>query len=386
MNKTIQDVSRNFFILRSEILKNGEIATPMDLPQPQKTKLDKEFAVYCNHLQPVILSISMKILKDLDKAMENVTKVLTKIYYSKTYEWKERSHLSYIYTISSNSAKMMKNKINRDKLVLESTLTSNEEGAKESILDYIDGNPNCDMLNYEINYLHNDSNLQFLKTIEIIEKMNDSEVIKDALGIKYDCATATWYIQDKHENLTYEEVAEKHGLNTAGAVKTKVFRAKKHIASELQKDIRYHQMEDGGCAEDGFINTFYRDGSIKMTVCVKDGKYNGSFTKYSKSGYVIARGTYLCGELHGEYKEFYTPDTDHGEDTIIEDGTSIKLTGTYKNGIKDGKWTRYWVDGSVMEEYEYMESFNQGEMEVIKFYEVHEDDGTITSGIYGDEC
>ena len=130
MNKTIQDVSRKFFILRSEILKNGEVAIA-DLPQPQKSKLDKEFAIYCHHLQPVILSNSMKILKDLDRAMENVTKVFTKIYYSKTYEWKERSHLSYIYTISSNSAKMMKNKINRDRLVLESTLSSNEEGAKE---------------------------------------------------------------------------------------------------------------------------------------------------------------------------------------------------------------------------------------------------------------
>jgi antitoxin component YwqK of YwqJK toxin-antitoxin module len=79
----------------------------------------------------------------------------------------------------------------------------------------------------------------------------------------------------------------------------------------------------------------------------KNGVFNGVNKTYSDSGNVIKEETYTLNVLNGAYKEYF--------DVA---GSKVKISGTYKNGLKDGDWIEFDEKGTVLQTH----SWKKGEM------------------------
>jgi antitoxin component YwqK of YwqJK toxin-antitoxin module len=64
-------------------------------------------------------------------------------------------------------------------------------------------------------------------------------------------------------------------------------------------------------------------------------------TTYYKEGGIKSIGSFENNELNGEYREFHP------------DG-SVMLEGTYKHGVKDGKWVTFDESGKKIETVKYV--------------------------------
>ena len=341
----IQLISKEFFDIRSN-------------KDSKRSDIDKAFTKFYNSLDKLVFNISIKVLRDRDLADENVSKVFMKIYQNTDLVFDEsKSFMSYIWTVTHNSALMTFNKMKKDKLIPESRLKRNVTDGEEveNLLDIIYNKNQGDFetIDFDFAYLHNSNEKRYDKVVESIMKLSDGkpDVIIDALI-------------NKEEN--YDKIALKHGLKTAGAVKTRVFRAKNVIRRDLEKDIMTEKLQDGERVN-GEVKLYYRNSrfqQVKYVATLKDSRLNGKFTKYHLNGIVAVEGNHLDGKLSGDYKEFYM-------------NGNLKCAGSYKNGIKDSEWKRYNEDGSFDRRNDYI----NGE---VAFYEFMNQNGELQSGIIDD--
>ena len=333
-----------------------------DIKANKKSKhsdIEKAFTKYYNALSKLVYNVSIKVLRDGNLADENVSKVFMKIHQNVEFVFdNSKSHLSYIWTVTHNSALMTFNKMKKDKLIPESRLKRNVVDGEETenLLDVIYNKSGGDFetIDFEFSYLHNCNEIKYNRIVDAIKKLSDNnpDVIIDALI-------------NKEEN--YDKIAAKHGLNTAGAVKTRVFRAKKIIRKELEKDIMTDKLRDGEKIN-GEIKIYHHQHSkypqAKFIATLKEGMLHGKFTKYFLNGVLAVEGNHAFGKLDGEYKEFYM-------------NGNVKCSGTYVDGIKDGEWRRFKEDGTFDRRNDYM----GGE---VAFYEFIDANGDLQSGIIDD--
>lgn len=430
MSQHIQVISQQFYENRSE----------------------RNFNKLYHVLKPIIYGISYKVLKNHPDSEENVSLVFTKIYNSTTFTFdKSKSYLSYIYTIAFNNAKMLYNKgrivYNRGteeeyrlkRFVFESDLVMDDEDVRDNILDYLNSANSTDTSPIEPDeaYLHNSTDHQFKKTLEIIgnldkengtegvsqiimdalcndmmlgslrkmegvidadtrnnilssyaeikKKVNhrgkrinmvtvetgvEKEIVKNVIGIKdivlkeikhYSTIARQYGLTIPDDILTYEQVAEKHGLNTVGAVKTKVFRAKKQIRKELVAQIRLSERVDGKIIT-GEERAYFDSGELKHSVVYLNGQYHGKLITYHKNGKKKIEAIYEFGVLNGKYIESYN-------------NGIIKNIGNYKNGDQVGKWVGRNIDDTIDNEYDYCGD--------AIFFDHYDKDGVIEdSGIF----
>lgn len=364
MNAQIQEVSRLFFEAREQGMSPSVV--------------EQRFKSYWDKLYPMAYQVSMNILRDHDHATANVSDTFMKIYNSKTFIFDNtKSHLSYVYTIASNNAKMMINKLNKQKKLVqfESNLMGDaQDEARENTLDYLmHKNSNPDEINpehFEHDFLHNNTKHQFIKYVEIIEKHDNAQIIKEAEGICYDENGVPYIDEDK--KVPYEVIKERHGLNTSGAVKTKMFRARKQIKAELMKDLRFFMMIDGG-HEDGEMNLYCeKTNRVTATITIKDGVIHGKAKKFDVTGNLVQECNYNKGTLDGEYKEFHSG--------CMNGEPQLKLKGYYQDGTKIGEWTRFDISGEVEEKVDYDPDEGAGLLEFRDIALYMTDSGEIREG------
>jgi DNA-directed RNA polymerase specialized sigma24 family protein len=344
IQQQIQNVSREFFEIKSN-KKSTEI------------EVKRAFNKYYDILVKTVFSVSIRVLRDYDLAWDNVNKVFLKIYNNENFIFNDtKSHFSYVWTVTHHSALMQFNKLKKDKLINESTLRKylSEDNEIESLLDviYTKNSGNFDTIDFEFSYIHNSVDLKHDRILKIINRLGEEnpEILKDALV----------------DSVNYEKVALKHGLNTAGAVKTRVFRAKKIIRRELEKEISGANLADGERIT-GEVKYYHDDSDqVKYIANVESGVLNGAFSKFHKNGVLAVEGSHLGGKLNGQYKEYY------------EDGT-LKMSGTYKSGKKDSVWERFNADGSFDRKNEY----HNGE---VAYYEFINEEGRRECGIVADNA
>ena len=80
---------------------------------------------------------------------------------------------------------------------------------------------------------------------------------------------------------------------------------------------------------------YYPNGQVAEKQFYKNGLKDGIFTRYTDKNVILEELIYLNGELHG-YSKYYSP---KGE-LIIE--------GAYKKGKKEGVW-KYYENGKLKE-------------------------------------
>jgi antitoxin component YwqK of YwqJK toxin-antitoxin module len=136
-------------------------------------------------------------------------------------------------------------------------------------------------------------------------------------------------------------LGEKCGLQTDkfsnGNLNSKIF-----FFNGLEEGYGETFYKDGGKLNDvtynkGVINgavvKYYRDGKICFKTTYKNGVKDGKYIKYYVSGALLGEANFVNGKLHGKYKDYY------------ESGT-VKSEGIYENDAQAEGWKTYDESGN----------------------------------------
>lgn len=140
----------------------------------------------------------------------------------------------------------------------------------------------------------------------------------------------------------------------------KPFSGRTKSASEEYTDI--YSYKDGEL--DG-LNVVYYKNNIKEIGHWKDGKQNGLFQMYTEDGVLIDSGIFKNGERDGLTEQFYN------------DTGKLRVSANYKNGVLEGEFKAYYLNGNLQGEVNYINGEMNGE-----FKEYHENKKIRLSGSY----
>jgi antitoxin component YwqK of YwqJK toxin-antitoxin module len=124
-------------------------------------------------------------------------------------------------------------------------------------------------------------------------------------------------------------------------------RASLAVANVLQKEHKLSRKRSCEITPDNVeklpaIFTLPRDGSVSYTIdqsqykfTTKDGKLDGEFLQF-KRNVLCKKAYYKDSMLNGPYQEFF------------ENGSQVKISGSYKDDKKHGIWKYYDQEGKVI--------------------------------------
>ncbi len=124
-------------------------------------------------------------------------------------------------------------------------------------------------------------------------------------------------------------------------------RASLAVANVLQKEHKLSRKRSCEITPDNVeklpaIFTLPRDGSVSYTIdqsqynfTIKDGKLDGEFLQF-KRNVLCKKAYYKDSMLNGPYQEFF------------ENGSQVKISGSYKDDKKHGIWKYYDQEGKVI--------------------------------------
>lgn len=358
MNKQLQALSKEFFDAKAA-----------NSPAPI---IESLFARYYKSFYPSAYSAAMEVVRDADLATRCVNDVFLKMYNTTTFVFDNtKSHLSYVCTMAHRKAQVAMKSKNRSKEFLESDFAPDGDGedAIEDTLNYL-------LYNQKDNYpeiedfteandpklLHNNQSTKLQRILTIIDKLPEPNrsIVAQVFGIE---KNKDGELEVQEQSPYYAKLLEPYNINTTGAIKTKMFRARKIIREELSKEMRFTMLMDGIITDGDMVNYFDNSSQMKSRFSVLNNKLHGEFTIWYENGKVRTTGTYVDGKLDSSYTEYYD-----------NQKNSMKINGRYENGIKDGLWIEYFENGSVSEKLEFME----GEP---FYYEEYEGNKLVRSGI-----
>lgn len=130
-----------------------------------------------------------------------------------------------------------------------------------------------------------------------------------------------------------------HGLvryfSTDGSVKkTEVYRNGQLVVDKTP-DVQLEIQRD-----------YHNNGRVKSSVNLIDGKKQGVYREYSRSGEITASRMYLNDEISGEGIVDENMKM-QGKWKIFFPGGKLKAEGEYKDGKRTGKWVFYYLSGDV---------------------------------------
>jgi uncharacterized protein len=121
----------------------------------------------------------------------------------------------------------------------------------------------------------------------------------------------------------------------------------------------------------------------------KKGSYDGVWRWYFEEGQVRREQTFLAGQQDGPYVEYdttgkeivkgsYSEDLEEGE--WVYDYDDFKETGTYRGGMRNGKWKSYYAGGVLRFEGEYIDDNLNGHVTWYWPTGKKKDDGSHVNG------
>lgn len=378
---------------------------------------ESNFRKYYDKFFPIVYNTSYYILRDVEKAWENVNNVFLKMHTTTTFLFDaEKSHKSYIMTLASNHAKMLHNKYKKTKYILESSVMQNtDEEMSVSILDIMSSAMNYEGLDKaDLTEVLDNSLLkeEIIKAIEIIsssdkqlemilmdifinrvlhdeivimhgfqdikelnvyisrfrrritkivmnseffnmhkyqikprfeEKVDNDIEIQDENNIlykricniiknlnaefsDYDPVNETGLLVDAMINrINYDSLKEKYGLNSVGAIKTRVCRAKSKILEFMKMDYNSESLVNNP-GNDFTMKTrlFHEDEiTVKSVFALKDGELDGLCVTYHENGQKSTVYNYMNGFKHGNCMEY-------------DKNGKLIFVGNYVMGKKEG--------------------------------------------------
>lgn len=198
--------------------------------------------------------------------------------------------------------------------------------------------------------------------------MRTQSIIAKLQNILHGCKNTEIIDDFLFRNLTHDEIREKYGFNTSGAVKSRIFRMRTNLQDRYMRE-----MESENVLERQIPNgtvTKYYDGAEISSIKSESIYKNYEMVKrveYFENGKIKRVTHYKNGSYDGEYSEFY------------ENGKQSK-TGVYKNGKKTGKWISYHENGKVDEIITYYDD-NKKSFEVYSENGKLEQSGILENGV-----
>ncbi|MFP6901250.1 MAG: hypothetical protein VCA36_09925, partial [Opitutales bacterium] len=114
----------------------------------------------------------------------------------------------------------------------------------------------------------------------------------------------------------------------------------------------------------GPFDIFYPHGITKKKgiyiISNQESVRHGEFTEWRKNGTLIYKKSYRNGKLHGSFRLFHDKwsgekrKASEEENQTVNDAT-IEYEATYRNGLPEGRYSRYQKNGSILEEGLYRE-------------------------------
>ncbi len=202
--------------------------------------------------------------------------------------------------------------------------------------------------------------------------VSDGKLLKTTLIVEHD-ADALY----NEELEKFENAAEDLYFSEFDSLKFKPSLTSSQLAKEgpleVKNDsgkIKYRGMVNDGRI-DGVFKTYFLDGNIQSSVNYRDGKVSGKATFYYDAPGQKVKAEMVFDEneqMKGEYTEFYENGSKkavlevddgklNGDATFYYDSNIIKIEGSYKNGVKNGKWKNYTEDGNILDK----EKFKKGQ-------------------------
>jgi len=92
----------------------------------------------------------------------------------------------------------------------------------------------------------------------------------------------------------------------------------------------------------GISKWYSNDGKILAQYTYDKGKFNGKNTQFHPNGNVMSEEEFENDTPVGTYKEYF------------DDGTTLKLTGKFTNGKRNGEWIEYNQSGQTVSKMKYV--------------------------------
>lgn len=372
----------------------------------ESDKNEKEFTKLYLACKDTVYSISKSILKDTERAKDNVSRVFLKIHTNKSFVFDyEKSFFSWLSHTTKNSAIVMFNQVKSQTLIIEdnygeqvkvkvkpeyteSELIPNTEEEVENTLDYLFYHNNSSKDFDTIDIESNDKR-PFTENLTLLEK-RVSDIIDDISGVNLNhrsekekqtaIINATILkkrlIEDVGPNALQEMFKDDIGSTSRITFTTRRRRAIEKIKAQLEIDFNgikisnrekvsgeFKLYHDNGNVKfhasvsnnklDGDAIFFSLEGDIVKKYQFKNGKKNGICIDYHSNGNKKIATNFIEGFKHGREEEFfengflkkslnYYWDYKHGEYVEFHSDNSCKLKGNYEYNNKTGRWRKFY--------------------------------------------
>jgi antitoxin component YwqK of YwqJK toxin-antitoxin module len=118
-------------------------------------------------------------------------------------------------------------------------------------------------------------------------------------------------------------------------------------------NLRYEWYYKDGKRADGVSKGWYENGQIKQVRNYKDNQLHGLMLHYYHNGLKKSEQNWKQNNLHGLYTMWY-----YARTSKIDIKYNKWKEGTYKDGIRDGKWTFWNPYGQVEREILYVPPYS----------------------------
>jgi antitoxin component YwqK of YwqJK toxin-antitoxin module len=109
------------------------------------------------------------------------------------------------------------------------------------------------------------------------------------------------------------------------------------------------------------VKVFYDNGVIKEEISYQQGRKEGEYVLYSKSGRVLERGFFENGQKHGKWMQWnedglltgdikFVYGNKDGRWRLYDDNGTLRYLMFYQNGIKVGTWQMFDENGILAQE------------------------------------
>ena len=261
----------------------------------------------------------------------------------------------YIAVSAKNLSLMRFNRMQTNIVIPMSKLTTNDDVDDEEMID----------IAHKRNTIkEDDEEIEIVRSEDIFNPDEDPEDAKNKRMIKRcrelfeKCPHSDVLIDFVFNDLTHEQIRDKYGFETSGAVKSRVFRMKNKIKEVIKRELESEAVMERQIP-DGVVTRYYENNELDT---IKSESFFENFQmrkriEYFESGKIKRVSHYTDGSLHGEYTEYF------------ESGKVYK-SGYYVGGKKSGEWITYHENGKKDEMINYL-----GDTE--KIFEVYNEQGKL---------
>lgn len=125
---------------------------------------------------------------------------------------------------------------------------------------------------------------------------------------------------------------------------TELFYVKSQAPENLVKEVKYYPngdtlsetpMKDG--AVHGIVSRYYRENKLKEQITFAKGLQSGVFRRFDNNGVLVFEGELTNGQKTGTWTTWY-------------DEIQIEEQRKYVNDLPNGKWSYFYIDGSLKRE------------------------------------